>query len=107
VGLGILEWVDRDTLASYVLISNEWRNAIALAQKCTRAHVENGVKIPPDEKLAEKWISVAEKYFKQAQRCAESLGITPVSRSRLVVPGANEAEEDNPLEALRKRYQGA
>jgi len=107
VSLGIFEKIDRDTLARYLIAVGEWRNALAQAQKSSRKRVEKDVTIYPDADLTAKWSAIADRYFKQCQRCASDLGMTITSRCRLVVPGADKAEEENPLEMLKQRYRNA
>lgn len=91
--LGIFCKLDYDTLVRYLTARKFWQRA---AEEITSA-MEAG-----DQKAAEQWTNLQDKYFKQCRGCARDLGMTIGARCRLVIP-QREVPEENPLDALLRR----
>jgi len=82
--LKIIGETDIDALARYIIAQDLYINAV---KKLRSREVRN------DYKLTETWITVQEKFFKQARSSASDLGLTISSRCKLVVPAANTPEK--------------
>ena len=94
---GLYAELDRDVLAQYFVCRDRWLHADKLAAKAI---------LDKDEKMAKEWSSVQASYFRQARRCAESMGLSVTSRCRIVVPtavinAAGAAPEDDADEFTR------
>lgn len=94
VDLGIFAKLDRDTLARYLIAHQVYLRATNYVQFA----LDKG-----DATKADKWSSVQNKYFKQCRDCANDLGLTISSRCKLVIPKADQPEEDELSAFLARR----
>lgn len=87
--------LDRDTIGRYLVASRQYTAAAIKVQDALDAqNVES----------AAEWMGIQEKCFKQANKCANDMGMTLTSRCKLVVPGKKEdAGEDEFTAFLQRR----
>jgi len=90
IAAGIYTDLDADTLGRYLVAHYGWLRATQYAQAELEARNLKG---------AEDWERKQDRYFKQAQSCAKSLGLSVVDRCRLAVPESTkqETEDSNPF----------
>jgi len=90
IAAGLYTDLDGDTLGRYLSAQRQYLLASETAERALRAH---------DQKDAEAWSRIQDRYFKQARSCANDLGLTVSSRCRLVLPESDKSkrEEDNPF----------
>ncbi len=86
--LKIFSKLDRDTLAAYLIARGHWLVSTQTVNAAMQAGLVDAVK---------DWTTVQNTYFKQARQCANELGLTITSRCRLVIPKAQEQEEESPM----------
>lgn len=79
IAAGLYTELDGDTLARYLIAQHQWLIATQAAERAL---------IVKDQKQADAWGRIQDRYFKQALNCANSMGLTVSSRCRLVVPPA-------------------
>lgn len=92
IAAGLYSRLDAENLGRYLIAQHQYLLASAEAEKALAAK---------DQKEADGWGRIQERYFKQARNCANDMGLTVSSRCRLVVPPAAQAsEDDNPFLAL-------
>lgn len=91
MGVARLDW---DTIGRYLVASRQYTAAAIQAQGALDA--ENS------EKAAE-WMNIQDKCFKQANKCANDMGMTLTSRCKLVVPPKREDDEDEFTAFLQRR----
>lgn len=88
---GLYTNLDADTLGRYLVAQHQYLLATGEAEKALSMK---------DQKNADAWGKIQERYFKQARNCANDMGLTVTSRCRLVVPnmdGKQFPEDDNPF----------
>lgn len=98
---GLYTDLDADTLAHYLTARHQWELATEQAE---------AVLTEADDKGADTWSRIQSRYFADARKCANELGLTITSRCKLVVPqsGKDEDEpEDEFTQALRRRMAGS
>ncbi len=89
IAAGLYTDLDADTLGRYLVAQHQWTIATEEAETALQER---------DQKTAEEWGRIQERYFKQARGCANDMGLTVSSRCRLVLPeGAKAREDDNPF----------
>lgn len=86
--------LDRDTIGRYLVASRQYTAAAIQAQDALDAE---------DAEKAAEWINIQDKCFKQANKCANDMGMTLTSRCKLVVPNRNEEPEDEFTAFLQRR----
>lgn len=86
--------LDADTIGRYLVAQRQYTAAsIQVQDFLDQEKVEE----------AAAWSKLQETYFKQCRNCANDMGLTITSRCRLVVPKAEEPEEDEFTAFLRRR----
>lgn len=105
--LKIMGETDTETLARYITAQTQYEQTT----KSLRTLLKNGPN-PKDEEYMDKmpaWIAMQErlaklqdKYFKQAQMAAASLGLTISSRCKLQAPTPPEAPKQNKFTKFRE-----
>lgn len=88
---GLYTNLDADTLGRYLVAQHQYLLATEEAEEALSMK---------DQKNADAWGKIQERYFKQARNCANDMGLTVTSRCRLVVPnmdGKQFPEDDNPF----------
>ncbi len=99
--IGLLSTLDYDTLARYLLAQQSY---LAATQKVFALQKAASV----DLDALNVATKIQERFFKQAQACANDLGMTITSRCRLVLPeGAKKPEESEFERMMRERMQRA
>lgn len=91
IACGLYTNLDADTLGRYLMAQHQYLLATGEAEKALSMK---------DQKNADAWGKIQERYFKQARNCANDMGLTVTSRCRLVVPnmdGKQFPEDDNPF----------
>lgn len=91
IACGLYTNLDADTLGRYLVAQHQYLLATGEAEKALSMK---------DQKNADAWGKIQERYFKQARNCANDMGLTVTSRCRLVVPnmdGKQFPEDDNPF----------
>lgn len=86
--------LDRDTIGRYLVASRQYTAAAIQVQDALDA--ENSEK-------ATEWMNIQDKCFKQANKCANDMGMTLTSRCKLVVPKKEEPSEDEFTAFLQRR----
>ena len=102
--LSILGETDTETLARYITAEELYQQAvrdIRSAQKC-RPKSGDLEEMAVWAAMMEKLDKRQERYFRQAQTAAASLGLTITARCRLVVPTAPEAPKENKFSRFLK-----
>lgn len=91
--VGLLTIVDRAALAGYCQTWSRWRDAemVLSAQGMTFETPNGYVQQRPEVSIAQKSLQLVAKF------CTE-FGLTPSARSRLTVPGTDDASEDSPFD---------
>lgn len=87
--------MDADFLAWYLTTRQEYLAASNYVRKAIRDGNRDD---------ASKWVKTRDTLFSEAKACAHELGLTVNSRCSLVVPAVQE-EDNNPLDALREKFQ--
>lgn len=98
---GLYTDLDADTLAHYLTARHQWELA---AEQAEMALSEAG------EKSAGTWSRIQSRYFADARKCANELGLTITSRCKLIVPQSDkdaDEPEDEFTQALRRRMAGS
>lgn len=106
--LKILGETDVETLARYITAEDLYQQAvkdIRPAQKC-RPDSESLEEMAAWAAMMDKLDKRQERYFKQAQTAAASLGLTISSRCRLVIPGQKETPKENKFSKFIKTTGG-
>lgn len=106
--LHILGETDTETLARYITAEDLYQQAvkdIRPAQKC-RPNSEILEEMAAWAAMMEKLDKRQERYFRQAQTAAASLGLTISSRCRLVIPGQKETPKENKFSKFIKTASG-
>lgn len=94
---GLYTDLDADTLGRYLVAQHQWLQATQEASKALTAK---------DQKAADDWSKIQERYFKQARNCANDMGLTISSRCRMVMP-KQEAEGEDEFTAFLNRRRAA
>lgn len=99
---GLYTDLDADNLGFYITARSQWD----AATKHVSEALSNG-----DDKAANFWSRIQDRFFKQARSCAASMGLTLSDRCRLVIPPALQQEDDSGEDeftrALRERQKAA
>lgn len=90
--------LDRDTIGRYLVASRQYTAAAIQVQDALDA--ENS------EKAAE-WMNIQDKCFKQANKCANDMGMTLTSRCKLVVPTKKEDPGEDEFTAFLQRRRAS
>ena len=86
--------LDRDTIGRYLVASRQYTAAAIQVQDALDAQ---------NAEAAAEWMNIQDKCFKQANKCANDMGMTLTSRCKLVVPKKEEPEEDEFTAFLQRR----
>lgn len=86
--------LDRDTIGRYLVASRQYTAAAIQVQDALDAE---------DAEKAAEWMNIQDKCFKQANKCANDMGMTLTSRCRLVVPKREEEPDDEFTRLLNRR----
>ena len=86
--------LDRDTIGRYLVASRQYTAAAI--------QVNDALDAQDAEKAAE-WMNIQDKCFKQANKCANDMGMTLTSRCKLVVPSKKDEDEDEFTAFLQRR----
>lgn len=97
IELEIFTKLDRDSLAMYLMARSQYLQAVSEVQGCLKCQ---------DSKRAGEWVTIQDKFFKEARNCANDLGLTITSRCRLVLPKKDGEEDGDDLEQLLSRRYG-
>ena len=91
--------LDRDTIGRYLVASRQYTAAAIQVQDALDAE---------DSERAAEWMNIQDKCFKQANKCANDMGMTLTSRCKLVVPTKNEdpGEDEFTASLQRRRASG-
>lgn len=106
--LKILGETDVETLARYITAEDLYQQAvkdIRSAQKYRPAS-DSLEEMTLWAAMMDKFDKRQERYFKQAQTAAASLGLTISSRCRLVIPGQKETPKENKFSKFIKTAGG-
>lgn len=98
---GLYADLDADTLAHYLTARHQWELAAEQAETALSQM---------NEKSADTWSRIQSRYFADARKCANELGLTITSRCKLVVPQSDkdaDEPEDEFTQALRRRMAGS
>lgn len=98
---GLYADLDADTLAHYLTARHQWELTAGQAEAALAE---------ANEKSADTWSRIQSRYFTDARKCANELGLTITSRCKLVVPKTDKnADEpgDEFTQALRRRMAGS
>lgn len=87
----LLEALDRDALARYLIARASWLDSQQSAHAAIRAQ---------DLEAAGDWTRIANTYFNQCRAAANDLGLTISSRCKLVLPAPKDEPENDPMAAL-------
>ena len=101
IDAGLYADLDADTLAHYLVARHQWELAAVEAEKYLQEKFSGA---------SDAWGKIQARYFADARKCANELGLTMTARCRLVIPEAmrKEAEpEDEFTQALRRRMAGS
>lgn len=96
VARGLIEEIDKDTLAHYFVAHHGWQEA---ERRSIRAVEHN------DSEGAKEWRGIASSYFKECRSLAADLGMTISSRAKLVLPAGTEKPTESPLEKMLREKQ--
>ena len=90
IAAGLYTDLDADTLGRYLAAQHAW---LAASREALAALDQQ------DQKAADAWSRIQDRYFKQARSCANDMGLTVTARCRLVVPESarQTAEDENPF----------
>ena len=89
IAAGLYTDLDADVLGRYLVAQHSW---VAASREAADALDQR------DQKAAEDWSRIQDRYFKQARACANDMGLTITSRCRLVVAeDLRPKEDDNPF----------
>ena len=89
IAAGLYTDLDADVLGRYLVAQHSW---VAASREAADALDQR------DQKAAEDWSRIQDRYFKQARACANDMGLTVTSRCRLVIPeDLRPKEDDNPF----------
>lgn len=82
--------LDRDTIGRYLVASRQYTAAAIQVQDALDAE---------DSERAAEWMNIQDKCFKQANKCANDMGMTLTSRCKLVVPETSKkaVDDENPF----------
>ena len=86
--------LDRDTIGRYLVASRQYTAAAIQVQEALDAE---------DAERAAEWMNIQDKCFKQANKCANDMGMTLTSRCKLVVPPKKDEDEDEFTAFLQRR----
>lgn len=107
--LEILGETDCDTLARYVVAQGQYEKATRSLRKLigdepARENTPDGYyeKLLAWTTALKKLAGLQDKYFKQAQSAASSMGLTISSRCKIAAPVKDEPEKVNKFAALNK-----
>lgn len=98
---GLYTDLDADTLAHYLVARHQWELATVEAEKALQLKTSGG---------SDAWGKVQARYFADARRCANELGLTMTARCKLVVPEKEQGggdTEDEFTRILRQRMAGS
>lgn len=98
---GLYTDLDADTLAHYLVARHQWELAAVQAELALQCLEQSD---------ADAWGKIQSRYFADARKCANELGLTITSRCKLVVPQAKETNVetvDEFTQALRRRMAGS
>ena len=101
IDAGMYADLDADTLAHYVVARHQWELAAIQAEHYLQL---------PAGKTADVWGKIQARYFADARKCANELGMTLTARCKLVTPepaGADDEPEDEFSRILRQRMAGS
>lgn len=107
--LKILGETDCDTLARYVTAQGQYEKTTRALRKLLNDEPDKEKESDGYFDALDKWASAQEtlaglqdKYFKQAQSAANSMGLTITSRCKIVAPVTDKPEKINKFAALNK-----
>lgn len=107
--LKILGETDCDTLARYVTAQGQYEKATRTLRKLISDEPDKEIEGDKYFTKFAAWASAQEslaglqdKYFKQAQSAANSMGLTITSRCKIVAPVTDKPEKVNKFAALNK-----
>lgn len=101
IDAGLYSDLDADTLAHYVVARHQWELAAAQAEHYLQMSAGGA---------ADTWGKVQARYFADARKCANELGLTLTSRCKLVVPEKQsnlDEPEDEFTRILQQRMRGS
>lgn len=101
IDAGLYADLDADTLAHYLVARHQWELAAVEAEKYLQAKMGAS---------ADGWGKVQARYFADARKCANELGLTLTSRCKLIVPeknGSADEPEDEFTRILQQRMRGS
>lgn len=101
IDAGLYADLDADTLAHYLVARHQWELAAVQAEAAlTRKNSTS----------SDVWGKIQARYFADARKCANELGLTMTARCKLVIPdagnGNREEAEDEFTRVLRMRMAG-
>jgi P27 family predicted phage terminase small subunit len=99
-GIGLLTQVDRAAMAGYCQCWGRWVEA---EQKL--AETPPILRTPSGYIQQSPWLSIANRQLELMARYMTELGLTPASRSRLVVPMEEPWEFDEPVNKIVIRWE--
>lgn len=101
-GMGILSEIDMAALAGYCQAYGRWVEAELNLDKL-RGEGKDGmiVKSPKDYLMINPYLSIANKALDYMHKFLIEFGMTPSSRSRIVIDKTNEYGEDEALESFK------
>lgn len=91
LALNIFCDLDKDTLGRYLVAQSMYD----LARKNALTYLSNG-----DLEAADAWSKIQDRYYKQAEKSASALGLNISARCSLVIPKADEDEDDDLAQLL-------
>lgn len=101
IDAGLYADLDADTLAHYVVARHQWELAAVQAEHYLQMAAGGA---------ADTWGKVQARYFSDARKCANELGLTLTARCKLVIPDClnnGDEPEDEFTQILRRRMAGS
>lgn len=90
--------LDRDTIGRYLVASRQYTAAAIQVQDALDAE---------DAEKAAEWMNIQDKCFKQANKCANDMGMTLTSRCKLVMPTKKEDPGEDEFTAFLQRRRAS
>lgn len=101
IDAGLYADLDADTLGHYVVARHQWELASVQAERYLQIAAGGA---------ADTWGKIQARYFADARKCANELGLTLTARCKLVIPekqGGADEPEDEFTQILRRRMAGS